>query len=143
MSALEVDRLTITGPWKRIDAYTIANNLADLVDATLDTSLHQFETGAYLTDVCTTTLGCRAWTGTSAAGTAAAQTCDDWNDSTGAWMGTKGSIADGPLTALWTDFGTTSCNASYRLYCLANVLTLFWDGFELTGDTSRWSVAVP
>ena len=138
-----VDRLTITGPWKRIDAYTIANNLADLVDATLDTSLHQFETGAYLTDVCTTTLGCRAWTGTSAAGTAAAQTCDDWNDSTGAWMGTKGSIADGPLTALWTDFGTTSCNASYRLYCLANVLTLFWDGFELTGDTSRWSVAVP
>ncbi len=138
-----VDRLTIPGPWKRIDAYTIANNLADLVDSTLDTSLHQFETGAYLTEDCTTSFGCRAWTGTDADGTTAAQTCDDWSDSTGVFSGVKGSAADGPLTTVWSNFGTTSCNASYRLYCLSNVLTIFWDGFELTGDTSRWSVALP
>lgn len=138
-----VDRLEITGPWKRIDAYTIANNLADLVDSTLDTSLHQFETGGYLTGDCSGFANCRTWTGTQADGTGALSTCDDWSDATGAFSGTDGSVIDGPLTSIWTDIGTTSCNVPYHLYCLANRITIFWDGFELTGDTGRWSAAVP
>lgn len=138
-----VDRLEISGPWKRVDAYTIANDLADLTDSTLDTSLHQFETGAYLTGDCSIFSSCRVWTGTESDGIATAQTCDDWTDSQGSFQGRNGSAADGPLTTAWTAGGTTSCNVVYRLYCLSNVLTLFWDGFELTGDTSRWSVAVP
>jgi len=138
-----VDRLEITGPWKRIDAYTIANDLTDLTDSTLDTSLHQFENGTYLTEECATTFACRTWTGTNADGTGAAATCDDWTDALGGFQGMKGSAADGPLTSIWSNFGTTSCNVSYRLYCLSNVITVFWDGFELTGDTSRWSSAVP
>ncbi len=138
-----VDRLEINGPWKRIDAYTIANNLADLVDSTLDTSLHQFENGAYLTEDCTSFLSCRTWTGTGADGTATTQTCDDWTDALGGFTGTDGNPADGPLGTSWTNLGTTSCNVNYRLYCLSNVITVFWDGFELTGDTSRWSSAMP
>ena len=59
------------------------------------------------------------------------------------FAGTNGSVADGPLTAVWTEFAETSCNSFQRLYCLSNRLTLFWDGFELTGDTSRWSQTVP
>jgi hypothetical protein len=138
-----VDRLTINGPWKRIDAYTIAGNLTDLTDSTLDTSLHQFETGAYLTGDCSGFSNCRAWTGTDADGTAAAATCDDWTDSTGAFLGADGSVVDGPLPVLWSQLGSTSCNVNYRLYCLSNVVTLFWDGFELSGDSSRWSATVP
>jgi len=140
------DRLGIVGsqgPWKRLDAYTIANNLADLVDSTLDTSLHQFETGAYLQADCTTSFSCRAWTGTDADGTAAAETCDDWTDGAGIFGGAKGSASDGPLPVLWSELGWTSCNASYHLYCFSTVITIFWDGFELTGDDSRWSAALP
>ena len=131
------------GPWKRLDAYTIAGNLADLTDSTLDTSLLQFETGDYLTGDCSGFPGCRSWTGTDADGTAATGTCDDWTDSTGAFAAGTGSNIDGPLPPLWTQIGSISCNTPQRLYCLSNVLTIFWDGFELTGDTSRWSVAAP
>lgn len=138
-----VDRLAITGPWKRIDAYTIASNVADLADSTLDTSLHQFENGDYLQADCSSTLACNVWTGTLADGAASNLTCDDWANSSFDVEGTKGSSADGPATNLWTDLGWTSCNASYRLYCLSNVITLFWDGFEITGDSSRWSHSVP
>jgi hypothetical protein len=138
-----VDRLEIDGPWKRLDAYTIANDLPDLADSTLDTSLHQFETGAYLTGDCSSFPECRTWTGTDAFGAATAQTCDDWADSSGAFSGTNGNAADGPLPLIWSQIGTTSCNANFRFYCLSTVLTIFWDGFELTGDTSRWSSAVP
>ena len=102
-----VDRLEITGPWKRIDAYTIANDLTDLTDSTLDTSLHQFENGTYLTEECATTFACRTWTGTNADGTGAAATCDDWTDALGGFQGMKGSAADGPLTSIWSNFGTT------------------------------------
>ena len=137
------DRLAIDGPWKRIDAFTIANNLADLLDSTLDTSLHQFETGAYLTGDCSGFSECRTWTGTDADGTAATLTCDDWTDSMGSFLGVDGSAADGALPSLWTQIGSISCNATNRLYCLSNVITIFWDGFELTGDTSRWTSAVP
>lgn len=139
-----VDRMTISGPWKRLDAYTIANNLADLVDSTIDTSLHVFENGSYLQDAnCDLSFGCRAWTGTASDGTASTQTCNDWTDLSGSFSGTNGSVADGPLTAVWTEYAVTSCNSNQRLYCLSNRLTLFWDGFELTGDTSRWSQTVP
>lgn len=131
------------GPWKRVDAYTIAGDLADLTDSTLDTSLHQFETGDYLTGDCSGFGPCRSWTGTDADGTAAAQTCDDWTDSTGAFSGAYGSSADGPLPVIWSQLGWSSCNVNFRLYCLSTVLTIFWDGFELTHDTSRWSGAVP
>lgn len=137
-----VDRLEIDGPWKRVDAYTVANDLADLVDSTLDTSLHQFEDGRYLEAECSTSLPCGVWTGTDADGGGASQACNNWTDGA-SLMGAKGNAANGPLPSSWTQFGTTSCNVSYRLYCFSNAITIFWDGFELTGDTSRWSAAVP
>ena len=71
------DRLEIVGPWKRIDAYTIANNVADLLDSTLDTSLHQFENGAYLQEDCWSTLKCNVWTGTTGEGVTSPLTCVD------------------------------------------------------------------
>jgi hypothetical protein len=84
---------------------------------------------------------CNAWTGTDANGTAAGSNCANWTDDSGA-SGVKGSVASGPLSAAWTQFGTTSCNVTYRLYCFSTVVTIFWDGFE-TGGTSRWSTALP
>ena len=46
---------------------------------------------------------------------------------------------------LWTDDAgwVRSCDQNRSLYCFSNVLTLFWDGFDITGDASRWSLSVP
>ena len=31
----------------------------------------------------------------------------------------------------------------FTVYCISNVITNFWDGFEITGDASRWSDDFP
>lgn len=65
----------------------------------------------------------------------------NWTDDSGA-SGAKGSAANGPLPTTWTQFGTISCNVSYRLYCFSTVVTIFWDGLE-SGNMSRWSATLP
>lgn len=131
------DRLTTAGPWKRLDAYTVANNLADLTDGSLDTTIHMNELGQYVNgtpDIATGTLG---------DGTASGLDCLGWTSGDGSEDETVGrpNFAGVPT---WTEFQlNSSCNNTRRLYCFSNRIVLFWDGFESPADTSRWSSTTP
>jgi hypothetical protein len=131
------DRITSNGPFKRLDNYTVAGTKADLIDGSLDTSIHVDENGHYLTgtpDVATGTLG---------NGTASGSNCLEWTHGTSDEDHTGGRPNFAALPE-WTEFSSSSsCGSGRRLYCISNRTVLFWDGFEADGDTSRWSVAVP
>ncbi len=129
------DRVTANGPFRRVDAYAIANSKADLVDGTIQNSLHVHEDGSYLIDP---PFG--ATTGTLSDGTAG-QTCADWTSAASASARTVGFPAGARLPD-WTEWSTFGCNTASRLYCVSNRTALFWDGFESAG-TDRWSAAVP
>jgi hypothetical protein len=43
----------------------------------------------------------------------------------------------------WSEYNPYNCNTPGSLYCLGDVVVLFWDGFELTHDLSRWSATSP
>ena len=43
-----VDRLTTDGPFRRIDGYTVAGNVANLVGGAPSNSIHVLEDGSYL-----------------------------------------------------------------------------------------------
>jgi hypothetical protein len=57
-----------------------------------------------------------------------------------------GNARAGSASALrsgtWAAGVGTAC-AGAHLYCFSNVVTIFWDAFELTADTSRWSATSP
>ena len=82
------------------------------------------------------------WTGTDADGTAAAVNCNGWTVGTDAASGRIG-LAAMARNGTWTSFGNYPCQLGRRLFCFANVVTIFWDGFDLTGDASRWTSVVP
>lgn len=129
------DRLLVPAvPIRRLDGYRLANSKADLLDGTNANSLHVDEQGRYVTAPL------RVHTGTLADGTGGAGSCSDWDS-------TAGEVSTGVLAAQrsdrWTDDETLSCGGESRLYCVSNVVTLFWDGFDRTGDTSRWSAVAP
>jgi hypothetical protein len=131
------DRVTANGPFKRIDAYTVAGSEADLTDGSLDTSIHVYENGTYM-------LGTpEIATGTVADGTASGIDCVGWTsaDPSDDHTGGRANFAGLPE---WTEFSNSvGCNGSRHLYCISNRATLFWDGFEYTGTLSRWSGAAP
>lgn len=130
------DRLTTNGPFRRIDGYTVVNSVADLLDGSLDTTIHVHEDGRYARDFLST------WTGTLSDGTAGPHRCQDWQSENSSFDGLVGYA---PYEGLpdWTDNFDAGCTGSGRLYCFSNVITIFWDGFELTGTTSRWSSVTP
>lgn len=130
------DRVTASGPFKRIDAYTVAGSEADLTDGSLDTSIHVYENGTYV--VGTPEIA----TGTVADGTASGIDCIGWTSADPSDDHTGGR-ANFALLPEWTEFShTVGCNGARHLYCISNRTTLFWDGFEYTGDLGRWSAAV-
>lgn len=130
------DRVTSGGPWKRLDAFTVAGNLTDLTDGSLDTSIHVDETGTYLSGTP------EVATGTLADGTASGVDCLDWTSSgSEEHTGGRPNFAHLPH---WTEFSVgAGCANPRRLYCFSNRIVLFWDGFESAGDTSRWSATLP
>lgn len=133
------DRLTSNGPFLRIDGVIVADNKADLTNGTNDNSMHQFENGAYVVDEG----GGYAWTGTLGDGTAdGTDHCSGWTNGTTAVSGLFGA-ASSTRDFHWTDEGSPHCNADLHLYCFSNVITLFWDGFDLTHGTGRWSSVGP
>ncbi|MEO7795345.1 MAG: hypothetical protein ABIV06_11290 [Thermoanaerobaculia bacterium] len=139
LSTLSVDardRVTTNGPFRRIDAYTVAGNFADLTDGTLDTSMHVLENGDYMLDWN------GVWSGTLGDGTLGSANCANWTSESALEDGIAG-LASYPRTADWTDNFTDGCASFNRIYCISNRITLFWDGFELTGDSSRWSSVTP
>jgi hypothetical protein len=130
------DRLTIDGPWKRLDGVQIAASKADLVDGRLFSTITQDENGEYRG-------GEPVWTGTVGNGTASAETCSDWTD------GTNGAGRTGTpdvSSSGWTNGAARVCEADptipIHLYCFSDVVIDFWDGFE-SGWTLRWSATSP
>lgn len=131
------DRVTLEDvPFRRLDDQRVANSKADLLLFAGNTnSLHVDELGNYLTG------GVLAYTGTQPIGVNSGDTCLDWT--TSAADNTLAGNASRMRSGRWTAHAGNSCIQSNRLYCFSNVVTLFWDGFERTGDTSRWSSTVP
>lgn len=130
------DRVTSNGPFRRVDAFAVADNKADLVDGSTDNSLHVFEDGRYLT------IDEDVWTGTDGDGVLKTPNCFDWTSEANGDLGAIG-IAGHARYQAWTEHAFSACHHPRRLYCLSNVTTIFWDGFELTGDASRWTSVAP
>lgn len=131
------DRVTSNGPFRRLDAYIVANDATDLTDGSLDTSIHVDEHGNYLNGTP------EVATGTLADGTASGVDCLNWAsaDVSDDHTGGRPNYARLPE---WTEFSlSVACSNTRRLYCFSNRIVLFWDGFEGEGDTSRWSATVP
>jgi hypothetical protein len=129
------DRLTTDGPFRRVDGFLVADDLDDLVDGGIDASLHVIEDGTYLG------VTSPVWTGTSSDGTMAANRCDDWLSQSFTTNGLQGRVEQATLPA-WTSSANNACGGLARLYCVSNVVAIFWDGFDLTGDASRWTEGV-
>ena len=128
-----------SGPFRRVDGYTVAGSKVDLLSGSPMNSLHVDEQGRYLAS------NRRVWTGTKADGSPQpyALRCSDWGNASAEVAGQTGMSGVGRDPA-WTQYGVPpSCDHLASLYCFTNIVTLFWDGFELTGDLSRWSVQVP
>jgi len=125
------DRLTLDGPWKRVDRVRVALSKADLVDGGIFTGIGVDEHGDART--------ASAWTGTGTFGTASPTRCADWLDGTASSEGTYGSSYSS--NAGWTTRSTIECDEPRSLYCFGSDLVLFWDGFETQGF-GHWSSAV-
>lgn len=131
-----VDRVTTNGPFSRIDGFWVASSKPQLVDGATSNSIHQDETGHYLASPQWT------WTGTLGSGLWSGLDCEAWTEGDGGAVVTYGHPSFA-LSEAWTERGVMGCSSMGRLYCISNVVTLFWDGFDLTGDTSRWSSVTP
>jgi hypothetical protein len=103
------DRFTSDGPWVRIDGVKLAENVTDLSDGGLFTSINVDETGNYMP-------ANYAWTGTDNTGLKTTETCSDWTEATSTVNGDIGRVV--AAGSGWSDdFSPTPCNSSYRLYC--------------------------
>jgi len=130
------DRITLDDvPYRRLDDQRIASSKADLLLFDGNTnSLHVDELGNYLTT------GTLVYTATLFAGDYEGYSCLDWTTSAGVTNVFTGN-ASRLRSGRWTAHAGVACIGEERLYCFSNVVTLFWDGFDRTGDTSRWSSA--
>lgn len=132
-----VDRLTTDGPFRRPDGLIVATDVAELVGASFTrNSLHQQEDGTYLAGDED-----EVWTGSLVDGTEGPSHCSSWTEGSDASPG-RGGLATVGAAAEWTNHTGYTCSWENRLYCFANVITLFWDGFE-SGTTARWTSALP
>jgi len=126
------DRITTDGPFRRIDGYTVAGNLLDLTDGVNSNSLNVLEDGSYLTgneDL--------VWTGTFGDGTAdLGGLCANWTVGESSASGDSGGAAYA-RSSDWTTSSEYVCSRAQHLYCIANAVTFFWDGFE-SGNLGAW-----
>ncbi len=137
------DRLVDPGPgiaFKRLDGFTVATSKADLIDNSNAAPFNVDEHGRYFaTDSY-------SWTGTFGDGTGdriVPANCNDWSSTAPeAGQADLGDLASAGSTD-WTFEVNDYCSASYHLMCLSGVVTIFLDGFDLSGDTSRWSFTSP
>ncbi len=132
-----VDRLTGNGPYRRLDGFVVANNKAGLASGGTLNSIHVDELFTYLGDNGYTR------TGTGADGLGTGEHCLTWSSADPSDQAAAG-YATISRDAAWTNFGYgQECASPARIYCFSNRVTLFWDGFDSTGDTGRWSSTVP
>lgn len=131
-----VDRLTGDGPYRRLDGFAIASSTAGLVGGPVINSIHVDESFGYLDGAG------NSWTGTGTDGLVTSSHCDSWTSGDAADFGGWG-FATISRERSWTDSSSLrDCDSLSRLYCFSNAVTIFWDGFDYTGDTSRWSSTV-
>lgn len=131
-----VTRLAGPGPFRRLDGYLLANTVPGLLNGAIGNSIHVDEFGHYLHDQVA------VWTGSWYDGTYTGDGCGGWASSSSSGIGGIGWAARSrDPTWLWA--GEFTCEKQGRLYCVSSQVTLFWDGFETTGDTSLWSNTVP
>jgi hypothetical protein len=120
------DRFTFDGPWVRLDGVRVADNLADLTDGSLQTSISLQADGIYL-------VGLAPFTGTLASGQVGESHCLGWTSSAPDQVGIRGR--QNAVQEHWTRhlfFGAAGapCNFSGRLYCLSDSDELFADNNE-------------
>jgi hypothetical protein len=113
----------------------VADSLADLTDGQLLAPINLTDAGIYLGNY-------GLWTGTTGAGVAGADHCNDWQDGGSSSQGDRGSAYRS--NSWWTRFASpASCGSLFHLYCFSNhVTSLLVDGFD-SGDTTAWSSTVP
>ena len=129
------ERFTHDGPWVRLDGIRVADDLNDLVNSSLKTSITVSEKGEYFGLI-------QVWTGTDPSGVASTDNCADWTtDQHGTW-GTIGRAYT--VSSRWTEYlQVLNCDYSAHLYCFSQVdVHILADAFE-SGDTSAWSKTVP
>jgi len=125
------DRLAGSGPIRRLDGYSVASSTADLLDGRTSNAIHVDESGRYFTYVA------GVFTGTWTDGLADDLNCLDWTNAS-AGNALIGTAQIGRHRG-WTAMIGLSCGSTAHLYCFSNSYVLFWDGFDTTGNTARWS----
>lgn len=97
-----------TVPYVRTDGVRVANDWADLTDASIQNPIDRDEGGNKVGMV-------KVWTGTQQFGTANHPNCSDWTDSSALNNGAHGlsSKTDGN----WSNNTIDACNNAYPLYC--------------------------
>lgn len=123
-------------PIRRVDGFRIADSKADLLTNGNANTFQTDQRGEHVSG------NLYAFTSTFGGGTGSLDTtCLDWTTSSGqiTLLG-ETNIA---YTEEWTESFAGNCSDSGRLLCFSNREVLFWDGFELSGDTVRWSATVP
>jgi hypothetical protein len=99
-------RIASDGPWVRLDGVVLAENLADLMDGELNTSMSLTETGVYVSGFVRT--------GTTRNGEKTSDTCNGWTDGSESFNGSTGRTYD---RSGWTASGHPPCNLGMYLYC--------------------------
>jgi len=107
------DGIPIGIPFKRVDGATIADNLADLLDGSIDNQISVDELGA-------TEIKQGVWTGTDGTGYAVVgYNCNNWQSSASGDQGARGkSDKSGGDGIKWTYETEETCDKSFRIYCL-------------------------
>jgi hypothetical protein len=121
------DRFAFDGPWARLDGVRVADNLADLTDGSLQTSINLQANGVYQ-------IGFATMTGTLASGLVGESHCQGWTTAVASQPGIRGRV--NAVQEHWSRqlfFGPTGapCSQTARLYCLSDSDQLFADANEL------------
>jgi hypothetical protein len=103
------------GPYQLINGTVVADDMADLLDGTLDAPILIDESGNTVAGAF------EVWTATNADGTSGAGTCDNWTSSDAgfvALIGRSDAVDD-----TWTNVNNIvdDCETFNRLYCFADV----------------------
>jgi len=129
------DRLSINGPWSRLDHYRVADDLVELTSGRLKVPIAVDETGAVPYQVQ------GEWTGTNIDGTPTGAACGDWTSNSSGDVASWGK--NGYASSEWIDLAdNAACSGGKALYCLGDKIVIFWNDFEGGLYTPPWSVTV-
>ena len=117
------DRFSTTGGWLRPDNLPIAENMADLLDRELFTTINVDETGDHENSYY-------VWTGTFFNGESSGLHCNSWTDATDSFMGSSGFAS---RVDAWSGGPGWDCDFDpLAIYCMsdADPENIHKDGFE-------------